>query len=435
MRPGPPKIPDLFRCEFQVDASAPFRRHLNRLEVEIGREDYRHLKRVELLAEGLEESDFAGMEEITGRLLATTQNNYNRALLQRLGVRIYLEPAHYAVYYRLHDRTLRFVAAWRQRVLRWFFGRMPVDDSGWQDAGGALPGFAARYLPDAAGGVLLLRRQGGRHADEPLLTATHGPYDPHTLEVALYFLRTGRGGAALVNLGFSGREPLSDGNLERLKGWGVPLNPSNIDVIYPYVDAHGHPFCYKLEEGFGRLVAALGGPAPELVIDLHGCVGTRKDDNRLVVGLGGFPPWTRSEDLGRLETHGDVLHLFPASALRFGLGLLRALSSEIFLQFCSAPHQCYNFALLGGLQLIGRSIDPRCEVASLLPGEQRNFLPREDLRWLPGAGGNALQRMAARKLRADALCLHVEIPTGVRQRMVLKLRELAIAASLDASSL
>ena len=435
MKPAPPKIPELFRCEFTVDASAPFRRHLNRLEVEIGREDYRHLKRVELLAEEPDERAFAGMEEITGRLLATTQNNYNRDLLQRLGVRIYLDPEHYAVYYRLRDRTLRFVAAWRQRVLNWFFGQVPVADSGWRDAGAVLPGFSARYLPDAAGGVLLLRRSGGRHADEPLLTATHGPYDPHTLEVALYFLRTGRGGAALVNLGFSGREPLIDENLERLKAWGIPLNPSNIDVIYPYVDAQGHPYCYKLEEGFERLVAVLGGPAPELVIDLHGCVGTRSDDNRLVVGLGGFPPWTHCADLGRLENHGDVLHLFPGSTLRFGLGLLRALSPEIFLQFCSASHQCYNFALLGGLQLIGRAIDPRREVASLLPGEERSFLPAENLRWLPGAGGNALQRIAARRLRADVLCLHVEIPTGVRQRMVLKLRELAIGASLDASSL
>lgn len=435
MKPGPPKIPELFRCEFQVDSSAPFRRHLNRLEVEIGREDYRHLKRVELVSEGLGEEDFAGMEEITERLLATTQNNYNRNLLQQLGVRVYLDAEHYAVYYRQRDRILRFVAAWRQRVLTWFFGRVPVTDGGWRNADRALPGFAARYLPDSAGGVLLLRRQGGRHADEPLLTATHGPYDPHTLEVALYFLRTGRGGAALINLGFSGREPLSDENLERLKGWGLPLNPSNIDVIYPYVDAHGHPYCYKLEEGFGRLVDILGSPAPALIIDLHGCVGTRPDDERLVVGLGGFPPWPRGEELGRLESHGDVLHLFPAPPLRFGLGLLRALSSEIFLQYCSAPHQCYNFALLGGLQLIGRALDPRREVHSLLRGEERTYLPREDLRWLPGAGGNALQRMAARKVRPDAFCLHVEIPTGVRRRMALKLRELEIAASLDSSSL
>ena len=435
MKPGIPKIPDLFRCEFQVDANAPFCRHLNRLEVEIGREDYRHLKRVELLTESPDDAAFAAMEEITDRLLATTQNTYNRDLLQRLGVRVYLDLPHYAVYYRLHDRVLRFVAAWRQRVLSRFFGAVPVDDSGWREAGAALPGFSARFLPDGAGGVLLLRRSAGRSAEEPLLTATHGPYDPHTLEVALYFLRTNRGGAALVNLGFSGREPLADESLERLKGWGVPLNPSNIDVIYPYLDAAGHPCCYKLEEGFERLVGMLGGPLTELVIDLHGCVGTRADDSRLVVGLGGAPPWVEGGALGRLERHGEVLHLFPASRLRHGLQLLRSLSPEIYLQFCSGPHQCYNFGLLGGLQLIGRALDPRNDVARLLPGEERNFLPREDLRWIPGAGGNALQRMAAGRLRADILCLHVEIPTGVRRRMVLKLRELEISASLDASGL
>lgn len=435
MKPGPPKIPDLFRCEFEVDARAPFRRHLNRLEVEIGREDYRHLKRIDLVDDRLTEAAFAGMEEITARLLATTQNSYNRALLERLGVRIYLDATHYAVYYRLRDRVLRFVAAWRQKVLGRFFRQLPVADSGWQEAGPALPGFAARYLPDGAGGVLLLRREGGRHPDEPLLTATHGPYDPHTLEVALYFLRTGRGGAALINLGFSGREPLADENLERLKGWGVPLNPSNIDVIYPYVDAAGHPYCYKLEEGLVRLVEMLGGPPPQLVLDLHGCVGTSAGDRRLVVGLGGFPPWPRWEALGHLERHGEVLHLFPGERLRFGLGLLRALSPEIYVQLCTAHRQCFNFALLGGLQLLGRDFDPGRDVASLLPGEQRSFLPRENLRWLPGAGGNALQRQGAARLNPEALCLHVEIPTSVRRDMALQLRELELAASLDSSSL
>jgi hypothetical protein len=59
----------------------------------------------------------------------------------------------------------------------------------------------------------------------------------------------------------------------------------------------------------------------------------------------------------------------------------------------------------------------------------------ENIRWLPGAGGNALQRIEARKLLADAICLHVEIPTSVRRRIALKLRELEIADSLDASAL
>ena len=64
-----------------------------------------------------------------------------------------------------------------------------------------------------------------------VLTVSHGPYDPHTLEVAFYFLRSGKGRAAVINLGFFGREPLAVSNLQKLKGWGVPLNPSNIDVI------------------------------------------------------------------------------------------------------------------------------------------------------------------------------------------------------------
>jgi hypothetical protein len=92
----PCAIPKLFTCPFRVDLSAPFRRHLNRLEVEIGREDYRHLKRVELLREPPEEAAFAAMEEITTRLLDHTQNHYNRELLLRLGIRVYLDAAHYA---------------------------------------------------------------------------------------------------------------------------------------------------------------------------------------------------------------------------------------------------------------------------------------------------------------------------------------------------
>jgi hypothetical protein len=253
--------------------------------------------------------------------------------------------------------------------------------------------------------------------------------------VTLYFLRTGKGSAALINLGFSGREPLTDENLEKLKGWGIPLNPSNIDVIYPYLDGDGHPFCYKLEEGLGRYIALLDRPPPGLIIDIHGCVGTRPDDTRLVAGLGGFPPYCRASELGELEKRGDILHLSPSSPLRRGLALLRDLSEEIYVQFCENPNQGYHFFVMGGLQLLGRGLNPAAEVKSLLPGEERTYLPRENIRWLPGAGGNAIQRIEARKLRAEAICLHVEIPTAVRRRIALKLREMEIADSLDASAL
>ena len=74
----------------------------------------------------------------------------------------------------------------------------------WRPCGKTLPEFEGRYLPDAAGGVLLLRHwQDDIRRRSPLITASHGPYDPHTLEVALYFLRTGKGGSALVNLGYA----------------------------------------------------------------------------------------------------------------------------------------------------------------------------------------------------------------------------------------
>ncbi|NIQ95657.1 MAG: hypothetical protein GWN87_16720, partial [Desulfuromonadales bacterium] len=66
------RIPRLFISRFEVDYKAPFRRYLNRLEVEIGREDYRHLKQVELLEETPGEEHFAAMEEITERVLKTT---------------------------------------------------------------------------------------------------------------------------------------------------------------------------------------------------------------------------------------------------------------------------------------------------------------------------------------------------------------------------
>ncbi len=215
----------------------------------------------------------------------------------------------------------------------------------------------------------------------------------------------------------------------------MPLNPSNIDVIYPYTDAGGHPYCYKLEENLRRYVAMLQIDAPQLIIDIHGCVGTREDDRRLIVGLGGFAPWPRLESLGTIEDCSGVLHLQPAPPLRRGLSVLRDLSEEMFVQFCTETHRGFHFSVLGGLQMIGRELDTRRSVESLLPGEERTFLPGENVRWLPGAGGNALQRIEARRLGGDTLCLHVEIPTSVRRKVALKHREEQIGASLDASSL
>jgi hypothetical protein len=321
-------------------------------------------------------------------------------------------------------------------VLRRFFSAAPTEDTGWQPCGQALLEFEGRYLPDAAGGILLLRHlHHDMRRQRPLITASHGPYDPHTLEVTLYFLRTGKGGSALINLGFAGREPLTDENLAQLDNWGVPLNPSNIDVIYPYVDEFGHPYCYKLEEGLPHFVAVLEMALPDLVIDIHGCVGTFRDDGRVVVGLGGLPPFRDLHQVGAVADEAGVLHLTPNEAVRNGLALVRDLSAEIYVQFCTGAHHCYNFSLLGGMQLLGTRIDPRIEVGSLLDGENRAFLPNEDLRWLPGAGANALQRIAARKLNPQAQCLHVEIPTAVRRKIVLKLRSLEIESSFDASGL
>jgi hypothetical protein len=431
-----PGISPLFLSQFEVDEAVPFKRHLNRLEVEIGREDYSQLKRVELLKEVPSEEKFASMVEITARLLKSTQNNYNRQLLKRLQARIYLDPLRYSIYYRLPDRCLRFVATWRQSVLSRFFNGEPTVDSGWLSCGQSLPEFEGRYLPDLAGGVLLLRHlQNDMRQHRPLITASHGPYDPHTLEVALYFLRTGKGGSALINLGFAGREPLTDENLAQLEAWGVPLNPSNIDVIYPYFDQNGHPYCYKLEEGLHHFMAVMEVSLPDLVIDIHGCVGTFIDDRRILVGLGGLPPFRDPHQFGLLVNQAGVLHLQPHDAVRGGLDLIRDLSAEIYVQFCASAHHCYNFALLGGMQLIGTCIDTRAEVGSLLDGEDRAFLPNENLRWLPGAGANALQRIAARKLNPRTHCLHVEIPTAVRRKIVLRLRSLEIESSLDASGL
>ena len=430
------KLSPLFLSQFEVDDRLPFQRHLNRLEVEIGREDYSHLKQVELLARPPGDEEFAAMEELTGRLLATTQNSYNRKLLERLEVRIYFAPERYEVFYLLPDRCLRFRPLWRNRTLQTFFGLPPLASQGWSDCRAALPGFACRYLHDRAGGVLLLRRQGLDRSVAPvLLTAGHGPYDPHTLEVVLYFLRTGKGDAAVINLGFSGREPLSDGNLRLLTGWGVPLNPSNIDVIYPYLDAHRHPLCYKLEDHLREYLGELDIFTPGTIIDVHGYVGTRASDRRVIVGLGGLPPYPAPEELGDLRDHAGILHLAPHALLRDGLGRLRELSEEIFVQFCTSAESGYNFAVLGRMQMLGSRIDLVNDVASLLDGEERTYLPAEDLRWLPAAGANALQRSEARKLDPPPLCLHVEIPTSVRRKMVLKLRSLEIEASLDSSYL
>lgn len=428
------RIPPLFVNRFRVDYEAPFKRHLNRLEVEVGREDYRHLKRVELLDVHPDDDFFTGMLDITERIAATTQNHYNLDLLQRLGIRVCLDPASYRVYYRLRDRTICFRPWWREKVLQRFFGGLPGDDSGWCPAGPVLPGFEARFVPDEDGGALLVRQM-RRLAGLPLLTATHGPYDPHTLEVTLYFLRTGKGGSALINLGFAGREPLTDENLALLKSWGVPLNPSNIDVIYPYLDRDGNPCCYKMERQLRRFVALLEIETPELILDVHGCVGTEYDDRQVVVGLGGLPPYHEPQQLGTFETHGAVLHLFPTRQMRHGLSLVRELSDRIYLQFCTESGACYHFALLGHLQLLGRTVDPQTDVASLLPGEERTYLPQEKVRWLPGAGANALQRREASRLPGAPLCLHVEIPTAVRRRMVVKLKELEITDSLASSGL
>src|SRR5210317_262656 len=125
MKNQKPKISPLFLSQFEVDETVPFQRHLNRLEVEIGQEDYSRLKRVELLDEVPDEATFTSMIEITERLLKSTQNNYTRVLLKRLQARIYLDPIHYSIYYRLPDRCLRFVATWCKEVLQRFFVLFP----------------------------------------------------------------------------------------------------------------------------------------------------------------------------------------------------------------------------------------------------------------------------------------------------------------------
>ncbi len=426
------KISPLFVSEFSVDAAAPFERHLNRLEVEIGGEDYRGLKRVDLV--DLPAQAFDGMVELTARLLHTTQNHYNRQLLIDLHARIYLDKRRYYVYYRLPARTIRFVPSWRERVLRRVFGHLPLESCGWTPSPHLLPGFSSRYLADAAGGSLLLQAD-TPNQELPLLTVSHGPYDPHTLEVALYFLREGRARGAIINLGFSGREPLADHNLQKLKDWGVPLNPSNIDVIYPYTDASGHPYCYKQEEGLCGFIRHFSGSAPVLIVDVHGYVGTQLDDRRVIVGLGGLPPYPDPHKMGALEVAGRKVLLDPAGRLRQGLEMIRELSPEIVVQFCADSHQGYQLEMREDLSLRGRIFDPHQEVASLLEGEERNYLARENIRWLPSAGANALQRIQACKLSRCAGCLHVEIPTLIRQRMALRMKEIAITDSLTSSEL
>ncbi|MBW2519342.1 MAG: hypothetical protein JRD88_03195 [Deltaproteobacteria bacterium] len=436
MANDPKTISPLFISQFEVDSRLPFQRHLNRLEVEIGKEDYSHLKRVELLKEEPSEEAFTGMQEITDRLFKTTQNNYNRRLLQDLEARIYLAEDDYSVYYRLPDRCFRFEPVWRTKVLQRFFNTIPRADSGWIACDRTLPGFETRFLPDEAGGVCLLRHHDAcERQNRAVITASHGPYDPHTLEVALYLLRSGKGGSAAINLGFSGREPLNDQCLLKLAAWGIPLNPSNIDVIYPYVDATGHPYCYKLEENLPGYLECLDLGAFDLVIDVHGCVGTFPEDKRVIIGLGGLPPYHRLEDFGTFTAKENVLLLLPDQNFGRGLTLLRELSSEMYVQLCAGTHQCFNFALLGGMQLLGSQINPKDDVQSLLDGEERTYLPEENLRWLPGAGANALQRIAVKRSNPSACCLHVEIPTAVRRKIALSLHALEIGDSLDASSL
>ncbi len=154
-----------------------------------------------------------------------------------------------------------------------------------------------------------------------------------------------------------------------------------------------------------------------------------------MVGLGGLPPFCEPNKIGSFVKEEGILFLQPNATVRQGLSLVRELSTEMYVQFCADAHRCYNFALLGGMQLLGFEVDPQTDVDSLLDGEERAYLPKDNLRWIPGAGANALQRISARKLNPDSQCLHVEIPTAVRRKMVLKLRSLEIESSLDASGL
>lgn len=415
------KISPLFINPFQVDEKAPFKRHLNRLEVEIAREDYHQIKTVERLEDCPSDDFFSGMVDLTERLLKTSQNSYNCRLLREHKIRVYLERERYQIYYRLPWGCIRFVPTWRNALLQRFFGTIPLDDTDWVACDRVLAGFRCQYLTDNAGGALLLEAP-GCDPQLPLLTVSHGPYDPHTLEVALYFLRHGKGRAALINLGFSGREPLTDENLHKLKTWGVPLNPSNIDVIYPYVDDAGYPNCYKHEESLCRYVENLSGPQPDLIIDIHGYVGTHALDDRVLVGMGGQPPYPQLDSLGDVDIQGDHVLLRPGKRFNRGLELVCELTQEIYVQLCLGTRRCCHLRSSPDLGLVGKIFDPSSEVTSLLDGELRGVLKKENIRWLPSAGANALQRIQACRLGTQALCLHVEIPTLIRRRIAREMR-------------
>lgn len=410
------RISPLFMAPFQVDEQVPFKRYLNRLEVEIGREDYAGVLQVEPADPCPGDAFFAGCTELTERLLRTSQNSYNCRLLEALGIRVYCDYQRYQVYYRWQDGCLRFLPGWRNRLLRRFFAEVPLSDSGWQPADAVLADASCRYLPDHAGGALLIELPAAA-SNLPLLTVSHGPYDPHTLEVALYLLRSGKGRAALVNLGFAGREPLTDDNLEQLKSWGVPLNPSNIDVIYPYVDHWGRANCFKHEESLCRYVGLLARPEPEIIIDIHGYVGTHAADQRVLVGMGGQPPYPTLAELGSADWSEQECRLQPSRLFERGLKLVQELSREVFVQFCMETNRCAHFALNENMTLQGRLFDPGVELTSLIEGEERSVLPSENVRWLPSAWANARQRAQACQLGSRALCLHVEIPTRVRRRI------------------
>ncbi len=431
-KPSVPISP-LFVNKFRVDEKSPFTRHLNRLEVEVAGENYEELKHVELVKDPGDDF-FASCLDLTDSLLETSQNIYNCNLLKEQGIRVYMDGPRYHVYYRSAGRCIRFIPTWREKVLKRFCREVPLVDSGWRDCSHALPAFKARFLPDSGGGVLLLNRAAADPA-LPILTVSHGPYDPHTLDVALYYLRYGKARAVLVNLGFSGREPLVDANLERLKEWGVPLNPSNIDIIYPYIDERGHPNCYKHERGVCDYIDLLESSQPELIVDIHGYVGTYAKDKRVLVGMGGLPPYPTLDELGTVEQREALLHLHPHPRFSEGLRLLQDLSQEIYVQLCLKPDLCCHFALLGDLQLSGRSFDPRDEIVSMLEGEERSILKHEQIRWLPSAGANALQRQQVCSLQRKALCIHVEIPTRIRQQLAVKLRQQAFEDSYQASGL
>ena len=101
----------------------------------------------------------------------------------------------------------------------------------------------------------------------------------------------------------------------------------------------------------------------------------------------------------------------------------------------AGSEQCPTLAWLGGLALLCCQIKAWSDTESLLDGEERAFLPDEDLRLLPGDGANALHRLAAPKLNPNPTCLHVENPTALRPKRVLNLRSRENESSPDARSL